>query len=112
MPMPELGGIDAMPMRDLSRLQQEKNGGGMGPALMTEFVAEGLAEPAAFGMRPQLQMRDDLICLSGPVIARTVLAFPDLAENLPGLAAFHAEPLLDRGARGAQERIGLQFLFY
>src|SRR5262249_48805735 len=35
-----------------------------------------------------------------------VLALPDLAEDFPKWLALHAEPLLDVGARRAQERIG------
>jgi hypothetical protein len=61
MPVPKLCSIDAMPVRDLASFEQEQNGGGMRPAFMTRLVAEGLAEPTAFGMRLQLQMRDDRI---------------------------------------------------
>ena len=62
MPVPDLVGIDAMPMRDFAGLQQVMNGGD-GAAPAATVVAGGhvpvsLAKPAAFGMALQLQRGD------------------------------------------------------
>src|SRR5688572_17557326 len=61
MPMPELGRVDLVPARHLARLQQKKDGGGMGAAMRPGLVAEGFAEPAVLGMRLQPEMRDHFV---------------------------------------------------
>ena len=68
-PVPHLGGVDAMPARHLPCPQQIEDRGGMRAALVTGLVAEGLAEISAFRMRPELQMGDDLVCREWSVTA-------------------------------------------
>jgi hypothetical protein len=60
-PMPDLGGVDAMPMRALAAREQEidrsREGAG---AVAFSLVAEGLAEMSALGIRLQSQETDDI----------------------------------------------------
>src|SRR3954470_14955130 len=67
--MPDLGRIDAMPARDLPRLEQEIDGGRGGAALAGCFstgwqrpaIPKGLAEMAPFRMRLQRQHVDQAV---------------------------------------------------
>jgi len=64
-PVPHLGGVDAMPARHLPCPQKIEDRGRVRAALVAGLVAEGLAEIAAFRVRPKLQMRDDLVGSEG-----------------------------------------------
>jgi hypothetical protein len=58
-PVPHLHGVDPVPMRHLTGLQQKQDCGGVRTATVTRLVPEGLAEPAALGVRLKLMMGDD-----------------------------------------------------
>ena len=62
---PHLHRVDAVPARHLARLEQKQNSGRIRAAMRTGLVAEGLAEPAAFGMRLQLEPLDDVVGREG-----------------------------------------------
>src|SRR4051812_46578138 len=76
--MPDLRRIDAMPARDLTRLEQEIDGGGEGAALAAciptrgrrPAIPESLAEIAAFRMRLEPQHFDQAIGLVHVDLAR------------------------------------------
>lgn len=57
--MPDLVGIDPVPVRPLAGFQQEEDRGAGAAASIRG--AEGLAKMAAFGMRLQPEMGDDLV---------------------------------------------------
>jgi len=61
-PVPHLGGVDAMPAGHFPCPEQIEDRGGMRAALVPWLVAERLAEISDFRMRPELQMGDDLVC--------------------------------------------------
>src|SRR6056297_405116 len=59
MVVPDLGGIDAMPFGDFAETQQIiDRGRDRAPVRISEWIAEGLAEIAAFRMRLQIKPRD------------------------------------------------------
>src|SRR5581483_3633644 len=58
--VPDLDGVDAVPVRALAAGQQEQDGGRSGAAVMAARVAEGLAVMPAFGMRLEPQLADDI----------------------------------------------------
>src|SRR6478735_12015465 len=60
-PVPHLGGVDAMPARHLSCPEQVKDRGRVRAAFMAGLVAEGLAEISSFRVWHELQVRDDLV---------------------------------------------------
>lgn len=59
MPQPEFGGIDAVPVRALTGFEQEQDRGGEAASAVWRGLSECFAIPAAFGMRRELQSRDD-----------------------------------------------------
>src|SRR5262245_16586800 len=60
-PVPGLGGIDAVPMGTLPAREQEiDRGRSRAPALDRARIAEGLPEMSAFGMRREVQQADHL----------------------------------------------------
>ena len=59
-PVPGLGGIDAVPLRNLADIEQKEDGGGGRAAVDLARVAKSLAIPAALGVRLQLQEGLDL----------------------------------------------------
>src|SRR5580704_8430521 len=62
MPKPDLGGVDAMPMRNLARLQQEIDRRRGRPALARyPGVAKTLTIPAAFRVRRKIKLADHVL---------------------------------------------------
>src|SRR5439155_21263679 len=63
MPVPDLIGIDAMPMADLAFAQQIIDRGAGGAFAQGRILPPGLAIMAAFGMRRQVEQTDDVLGL-------------------------------------------------
>ena len=59
--MPDLNGINAVPVRALAALQQKVDGGRTGAAVGTGLVAKGLAKMPTLGMRRKPEQADDLL---------------------------------------------------
>lgn len=64
MKVPYLRRIDAMPARDLARLEQKQDGSGVGPAA-ARLVAKTFTEMAAFRMRLKAKPHNQIICFTG-----------------------------------------------
>lgn len=58
MPQPDFGRINGVPMRMLSRFEQEVDQGSTAPRAISGFVAPGFAKPAAFRMRGEIKLGD------------------------------------------------------
>ncbi len=113
--MPDLGRIDPVPMRDLTRLQQEidrrrRRAAGLAP----RGIAKRLAVEAALGVRPQIQQADDrrprwrLRSMAAPRSC-AVLAVAQFGEDGDGIGVRHADRRLNLRLLGAQKGIGRAF---
>ncbi len=82
--VPDLDGVDAVPVRALAARQQEIDRGRGGAAVDHAGIAEGLAVVAAFGMRLEIERADDVGGGERGMVADSelVLARADFGEHL------------------------------
>ena len=78
-PVPDLGGVDAMPVRNVLALEQVVDRGRV-RAGARDVIAEGLAIPAARGMALELEKSDDVV--SGQLVVVSGFAIMSSAMRL------------------------------
>ena len=104
-PVPDLGGVDAVPARDLARGEQEIDRGGGGAAAVARARSRKVSRkwpPSGCGVSPSSAITSSaLSSLMRPSASGLVLALADLGEHLPVRRDRHAEP-----ARGSPRRAG------